>query len=90
MRVEFSSNEVKSRTVRSSKDGKEYTFYNQEGWFHDGFSQYPSRCFVPVPDARSGYDPGWYRLAPGAVVVDRFGNLTLRRRFDLLSDVGED
>ena len=86
MRVEIVSTDVKSRTVISKRDNKEYTFYTQEAWFHDGVNPYPSRCFVPVSSLDSFYNPGRYRLATGAVVVDRFGTLTLRRRYNLVSD----
>lgn len=85
MKIEIVDKEVKQRVVRSKNDGKEYTFYTQEAYLHDG-SAYPTRCFVPVSDAASAYRVGWYRLAPSALVVDRFGNLALRRRFGLVSD----
>lgn len=85
MRVEIVSTEVKSRTVVSKRDGKQYIFYTQEAYLHDG-SAYPTRCFVPVADAASAYSVGLYRLAPSALAIDRFGNLALRRRFGLVSD----
>lgn len=85
--IEIQSTEVQSKTVRSKKDGKEYTFFQQEAWLHDG-SSYPTRCFVPVSGPASGYSPGRYSLAGDAHFVDRFGNLALARRFSLVSDEG--
>lgn len=86
MHIEITTAEVNTRTVRSKKDGKEYTFYTQEAWLHDGTSPYPSRSFVPLLDAASGYRPGRYSLAADALFVDRFGALSLRRNYRLVSD----
>ena len=85
--IEIQSFEVQSKTVRSKRDGKEYTFFHQEAWLHNG-SSYPTRCFIPVSSATSGYYPGRYSLADDAYFIDRFGNLSLSRRFSLVSDEG--
>jgi len=84
MLLEILSKEVSSKTVRS-KSGKDYTFFTQEAYLHDG-SVYPVRCVVPVSDASSAYNPGRYVLADDAFYVDRFGNLALARRFSLVSE----
>lgn len=85
-KIEIQSDTVSARTVKSKRDGKEYTFYTQEAYFHDESSSYPVRCSLPVSGASAGYRPGWYRLPGNAVYVDRYGNLSLARRFDLVSD----
>lgn len=85
MKIEIASTEVQKRTVRSKKDGKEYTFYTQEGFYHDGHSPYPTRCNIPVADAASAYPVGMYRVADKSLFIDRFGNLALQRRFGLVS-----
>ncbi len=86
MKIEIFDTEVKERTVRSKKDGKEYTFYTQEGFYHDGTSPYPTRCNIPVSSLSAAYRPGVYRVADNSVYVDRFGNLGLQRRFALVED----
>lgn len=83
MRIEIVSTEIESRTVRSKKDGKEYTFYTQEGFYHDPSSRYPVVCRIPVDGPSAAHSPGMYRLASDALFVDRFGNLAIRRRFAL-------
>lgn len=83
MRIEIASTDVEQRTVRSKKDGKEYTFYTQEGFYHDPSSRYPIVCRIPVDGPSAAYSPGMYRLANSSLVVDRFGNLALSRRFAL-------
>lgn len=84
MKIEIVSSEVFSRTVRSKKDGKDYTFYTQEAYLHDG-STYPTRFYVHVSGPAAAYSPGWYNLAGSSYFVDRFGNLALSRRFSLVS-----
>jgi len=86
--IEIQNPEVFERTVTSKRDGKTYTFYQQEAWYHDGVSPYPSRCFVPVSSLSAGYRPGRYTLSGDALFVDRFGKLALANRFSLVS-VGE-
>lgn len=86
MKIEILSTDVQQRTVRSKRDGKEYTFYTQEGFLHDGSGPYPVRCNVPVVNSAGAYSPGRYRISDSAVFVDRFGNLNLQRRFGLVSD----
>lgn len=84
MKIEICDTKVLERTVRG-KDGKEYTFYNQEGFYHDGVSPYPVRCVVPVGGLSSAYPVGWYTLGDKSLYVDRYGNLALARRFVLVS-----
>lgn len=86
MQLEIVNQEVTSRTVRSKKDNKDYTFFTQEAYLHDGTSTYPVRCVVPVSGPAAAYTPGRYSLASDSLYVDRFGNLALARRFNLVSD----
>jgi len=83
MKIEVVNTEVKQKTVRS-KEGKEYTFYTQEAFFHDEVSPYPSRMLVPVDSLSSAYSVGFYALGDRSLYVDRFGNLALARRYALL------
>lgn len=84
-KLEITTKEVQTKTVKSKKDGKDYTFYLQEAYLHDG-STYPTRCYVPVSSPTASYDIGWYTFASDSFFVDRFGNLSLSRRFSLVSD----
>jgi len=83
MKIEVINTEVKQKTVRS-KEGKEYTFYTQEAFFHDPSAPYPTRMLVPVDSLSAAYSAGFYALGPRSLYVDRFGNLALARRYSLL------
>lgn len=84
MKIEICDTKVSARTVKA-KDGKEYTFYTQEGFYHDGVSPYPVRCVVPVDSLSSAYPVGWYTLSDKSLYVDKYGNISLARRFHLVS-----
>jgi len=65
---------VTSRDVKSSKNGKSYTFFEQQGIAK--VRDEIRRIRVPVKDGKS-YPPGDYTLSPESFYVDQFGGLSL-------------
>lgn len=82
MKIEITDLEVFTRSIKS-KDGKDYTFYTQKGWLHNGHS-YPVSVTIPVSGVTSGYNLGWYTLASDSFVVDRYENLFIKKRYTLI------
>lgn len=78
MKIEFDSTEVKSREVKSNKDGKVYTFYEQAAWAHFENEKYPVSIRVSL-ESNNPYKPGFYSVALGSFKANKFGQLELKR-----------
>lgn len=81
MKIEITSTHTDKRTVRG-KDGKEYTFFNQQAFFHNG-GKYPTAFMLTIRE-ESPLSIGFYTIAPDSFYVDKYGTLSLRRNLLLL------
>jgi hypothetical protein len=81
MKIEITSLITEKRTVRG-KDGKEYTFYTQQAFFHNG-GKYPEAFKLTLKED-SPLSVGFYTIAPASFYVDKYGALSIRRNLLLI------
>jgi len=77
LHIEIHKKHVKERVVES-RQGKSYTFREQEAWLKTPSEPYPQRMVLQLAD-RPPYEAGQYRLLPASFRINRFEQLELRR-----------
>lgn len=82
LRIEVVSDEINTRSF-TSREGKPLAFREQSVFFHLG-DKYPRPGILSLGDAPA-LAPGMYTLGPGSFDVNRYNQLTLSRRLNLVS-----
>lgn len=76
--VEVKSTDIFQKTVRSKRDGKEYTIREQTGWVDMG-KDYPQEIRIPIETGKDAYPKGKYLMDPSCLYVARYQTLSLGR-----------
>jgi len=84
MRLEIKSMELKLVQGKSQRSGKDYSFHTQQAYAHLAGKPYPVECRVNVDAGQSAFALGFYTLKPESFYVDKFGNLGLSPKLELV------
>ncbi len=83
MKIEIKDgfSDVVTRTLKSKKDGEEYTFREQTGYLSYSKSPVPVAVVIPLDDDQQGYPVGVYGVdLEESMQVNRYGRVALRLR----------
>lgn len=83
IKIEILDDDVVTRNF--DKDGKSFSFREQEAFLHFPGEKYPSRFKISL-GSDAAYRPGFYVLSSESFTVDRYGSLALRRSLKLLPE----
>lgn len=82
IKIEITSEEVNER--KFEKDGKTFSFREQEAWLHFPGEKYPTRFKISL-GSEAPFREGFYSLGASCYTVDKYGSLAFRRQLQLVS-----
>lgn len=83
MKIEILENKSVEKTI-NGKDGKTYTFNEQEAYLHDQTNKYPKKFKISIASGSRPFDVGIYSIDPSSIYVDRYGSLCFARNIKLV------
>lgn len=81
LKITIESADLKDKKGKK-KDGSDFSLRLQEGWAWLG-RKHPERIELAIWEDQKGYDVGEYTLDAESFMVNRFGNLELKRSLRL-------
>lgn len=82
--IEIENERVEARSVPTSNGN--FMVYEQIGWVHIPGEKYPQKCKLQNSSEGNSHRVGRYRIADSSLIIDRFGNVQLKRVLDLVPD----
>ncbi len=81
--IEIESESVTEKQIQTGSS--EFTVHEQVGWLRTPGDRYPQKCTLQLADGQSPHRKGEYHINPTSVIINRFGNVQLKKILDLVS-----
>lgn len=80
--IEIDDETVNEKRIQTGS--RDFTVHEQFAWLRTPGDRYPQKCTLQLPDGQSPHRKGEYQINPSSVIIDRFGNVQLKKALDLV------
>ena len=81
--IEIESEIVTEKRIQAGKS--EFTIREQNAWLRLPGERYPQKCTLQLADGQSKHASGTYEISPTSIIINRYGNVQLRKALDLIA-----
>ena len=79
--IEVDSEIVNEKRIQTGSS--DFTVHEQVAWLRTPGDRYPQKCTLQLADGQTPHRKGEYQISPTSVIIDRFGNVQLKKVLDL-------
>ncbi len=81
--IEIDSEIVNEKRIQTGSS--DFTVHEQIAWLRTPGDRYPQKCTLQLSDGQSPHRKGEYQISPTSVIINRFGNVQLKKGLELIA-----